>query len=176
MRGRSLSIIFALGVTACVGVEEQQQEETQPGARTAPTETEVESAPSPATVTEAAASAECVEPDPALVDGIAQGLTVEGGGDLGNAQAVEVPKDKRNDQGWPKIMVAAEITGPGMQGIVGAWASGEMGGPIVALNPMAREFSDWGAAAQPGSRAAEIRDIIAGYEEVVAAVRCVEES
>jgi hypothetical protein len=57
---------------------------------------------------------------------------------------------------------------------VGVWATGPDGaGPIVALNSFAREFSDWGDAAQPGSKAAQNRDQLAGYDEADNAIKCV---
>lgn len=118
---------------------------------------------------------ECRDADTALVEGIASGLTVHGGGALEQATAVTVVPERRNDQGWPETIIAAQITGEGMDGVVGAWATAETGGPIMAIDTMAREFSDWGAAAQPGSRAADVRDTIADFPEVEAAKGCVEE-
>lgn len=118
---------------------------------------------------------ECREADTALVEGIASGLTVRGGGALEQATAVTVAPERRNDQGWPETIIAAQITGEGMDRVVGVWATAETGGPIMAIDTMAREFSDWGAAAQPESRAADVRDTIAGFSEVEAAKGCVEE-
>lgn len=116
----------------------------------------------------------CGTPPADLVDGIAEGLTVGGGGSLINARSVEVPPGERNDQGWPEMFIAAEITGEGMEGTVGVWATGATGGPIFAINTMAREFSEWGAAAQPGSRADQMMRRLAATPAAAAAEGCVE--
>lgn len=86
---------------------------------------------------------------------------------------VDTPTDKQNDQGWPKQFLGARITGSGLgDDTIGVWAIGDPS-PIWALNTMARELSDWGAAAQEGSQAAENRDTLAGYEEADQAEDCV---
>lgn len=118
----------------------------------------------------------CEDPERSLVEAIATGLTVSGGGDLEGAAVVTVASDRRNDRGWPAQIVAAQITGAGLDGAVGAWATAETetDGPIFAVDGIAKEFSDWGSAAQPGSQMAEVRDTIANYPEVDAAKDCVE--
>lgn len=126
-----------------------------------------------ATVEATAQAAAMCQPAPeALVAAIEEGLTVDGGGALEKARVVEVPEEKRNGEGWPVYIVGSTITGPGMDGVVGTWATDEEAGPIFALNTMAREFSDWGAAAQDGSAMAEIRDSLAGYDEASAVEDC----
>jgi hypothetical protein len=61
-------------------------------------------------------------------------------------------------------VVAAEIDGEGMEGDgeIGTWVVGELGGgPIVAANNMAQEFSDWGSAAEDGSPADVADELLA---------------
>lgn len=118
----------------------------------------------------------CEPASQAAADSVAEGLTVEGGGSLEDAVLVEIPPELRNDQDWPPFFLAARITGPGMgEGVIGVWAVGDRdgGGPIFALNAMAREFSTWGAAAQEGSQAAENRNLLASYEQAQQAEGCV---
>ena len=45
---------------------------------------------------------------------------------------------------------------------------------VFALNVWAREFSDWGAAAIPGSPADEMMKMLAEYPEAKQAEACVE--
>ena len=57
--------------------------------------------------------------------------------------------------------ISGDLQGPGLESDdeIATWAkSGDLvvgGGLIIASNAAAKEFSDWGAAAQPGSPAAE---------------------
>lgn len=80
---------------------------------------------------------------------IADGLTVTGGGSLRRVRAVASPDE-------PGIWyVAADIQGPGLEGgnDIGTWVVGGLdpatAGPIVAIDGMAREFSEWGVATEP---------------------------
>ena len=115
-----------------------------------------------------AAVANCIA-TPESATAIAEGLTVQGGGTLRDAFAEEL--------GFVSgFVVAAEIDGPGMEGDgeVGTWSVGELGGgPIVAANSIAQEFSDWGAAAAEGSSADQARDAVANSAEASAAEDCV---
>ena len=58
---------------------------------------------------------------------------------------------------------------------LGSWAIGEAPSysPIIALNPGAQALTSWGAAATPGSKAAEARDQVAGLDATKAAEKCV---
>jgi hypothetical protein len=117
----------------------------------------------------------CSPASATATDAVAQGLTVQGGGALENPQTVPIPPDKQNTNGWPVQFLGAGTTGPGMDGSenVGVWATGADGaGPIWALNSYAQAFSEWGAAAQPGSKAAENRDLLASYEEAKIVAKC----
>jgi hypothetical protein len=85
----------------------------------------------------------CKGVPPALVNAIATGLTVPGGGTLRKAQAV-----KSNDKDvW---FISADIDGPGMheEDDIGTWAkSGPLAvgdGLILSVGSLAQEFSDWG--------------------------------
>jgi hypothetical protein len=93
---------------------------------------------------EAPASDRCDAAPKPLVDAIATGLTVQGGGTLRQAQAVKSEDFER------VYFVSAEIDGAGMEGLgdIGTWAkSGPLrvgGGLILSVDPAAIEFSDWG--------------------------------
>jgi hypothetical protein len=93
---------------------------------------------------EATGSDRCENVPPGLVQGIATGLTVGGGGTLTNAKAV-----KSND--FERVyFISADIDGPGLEGPddIGTWAkSGPLrvgGGLILSVDAVAKEFSDWG--------------------------------
>lgn len=80
----------------------------------------------------------------ALSVGIGIAVYSGGAGSLRAAQAVP-----RSDGGW---FMAADVQGPGLDGPndVGVWAIGHpsdigSAGPIVGIDGVAREFSDWGA-------------------------------
>jgi hypothetical protein len=89
-----------------------------------------------------------------IVSYIEEGLTIGGGGSLTRASYVEVPSESQNSQGWPAWLVAGDLTGAGMDGDqIAVWATAANDAPIMAIDSMAQEFSDWGAAAQPGSPA-----------------------
>jgi hypothetical protein len=100
----------------------------------------------------------CLPVSKALRRAIATGLTVTGGGKLGEAAAV------RSEDFEKVYYVSAVILGPGFEGeeTVGTWATNSLrpgGGLIMAADSMAREFSDWGEAAEEGSPAAEVRGL-----------------
>ena len=79
-----------------------------------------------------------------LLQAIATGLEVNGGGKLSRGYVV------RSKDFSKVFMVAAEIDGPGMEGRgeVGVWAtnSKRAEGLIMAVDGLAKEFSDWGDA------------------------------
>ena len=84
----------------------------------------------------------CEKVSSALLNAIAEGLTVSGGGTLREGYAV-----KSND--FAEVyMVAADIQGTGMEGggEIGVWATNSLdgGGSIFAVDGLAKEFSDWG--------------------------------
>jgi hypothetical protein len=117
-----------LMVAACGGTEtaESDNRTESPQATAAPT-----------TVT-----GRCEKVSSALLNAIAEGLTVTGSGTLRNGYAVK-SKD------FSKVyMVAADIQGAGMEGNgeVGVWATNSLDatGLIFAVNGLAKEFSEWG--------------------------------
>jgi hypothetical protein len=84
----------------------------------------------------------CEKVSNAVLNAIAKGLTVTGGGTLRNGYAV------KSDDFSKVYMVAADIEGTGMEGNgeVGVWATNSLDGTglIFAVDGLAKEFSDWG--------------------------------
>jgi hypothetical protein len=78
----------------------------------------------------------------AVLNAIAEGLTVTGGGTLRNGYAV------KSDDFSKVYMVAADIQSTGMEGDgeIGVWATNSLDdtGLIFAVDSFAKEFSDWG--------------------------------
>jgi hypothetical protein len=81
-----------------------------------------------------------------LLNAIASGLEVDGGGRLRNGFVV------RSGDFEKVYMVAADIQGPGLEGgdDIGVWTtnSPQAEGVIYAVDAVAQEFSDWGDADQ----------------------------
>jgi len=79
-----------------------------------------------------------------VVSGITEGLTVQGGGSLQNAQAV---KSNDFEDVW---FVAADLEGAGLDRTddIGVWATNSITGvaSIFAADSVAKEFSEWGDA------------------------------
>lgn len=118
------ALTLACGGTAAVTPEPTIERATvQPTATTEPTE----------------AATRCEPADPELLALIAQRLTVAGGGDLRNGWMV------RSGDFGQVYFVAAEITGEGMEDVVGLWATNEPTKPglLVSVDGVANEFSDW---------------------------------
>jgi hypothetical protein len=84
----------------------------------------------------------CEKVSSAVLNAIAEGLTVTGGGTLREGYAV---KSKDFNQVY---MIAADIQGTGMEGNgeIGVWATNSLDGAggIFAVDGVAKEFSDWG--------------------------------
>lgn len=110
-----------------------------------------------------------LEPAPSIIEAIRDGLLDEETEVL-NVQAVEVAAERRNDRCWPALMVAAQLRDGGRV-VEAVWATGALGGPIVAVDSAAREYSSWGAAAKGNSRMGGIKDMFATYPEVEGARR-----
>jgi hypothetical protein len=121
------SMLVGLAVIGCSGTETGDNNSTtqQPHATTAQTE-----------------PSRCEKVSSAVLNAIAEGLTVSGSGTLRNGYAVK-SKD------FSKVyMVAADIQGTGMEGNseIGVWATNSLDGTglIFAVDGFAKEFSDWG--------------------------------
>lgn len=102
------------------------------------------------------------QPAPAiLLDSIAEGLTVNGGGGLRNGWTV------RSDDFEKAHFVAAEITGEGMTGTIGLWVTNDPASPgaLFSVNAFAKEFSDW---ADGGSTDAAFNQANDGAREAIA--------
>jgi hypothetical protein len=84
----------------------------------------------------------CEKVSNAVLNAIAEGLTVTGGGTLRNGYAV------KSDDFNKVYMVAADIQGSDMEGNgeIGVWATNSLDGhgSIFAVDGFAKEFSDWG--------------------------------
>lgn len=99
-------------------------------------------------------SEDCKRVPADVVAGIQEGITTRGV-KLRNAWAVH-SDDLEN--AW---YISGDLQGPGLEGAddIATWAkSGDLvvgGGLLIASNDVAKDFSDWGAEAQPGSPAAE---------------------
>lgn len=99
----------------------------------------------------------------ALLDGIATGLTADGGATLSNGWAV------KSDDFDNVFMVAAVITAPSVDEVA-VWATNSLdtAALIFAVDGMAQEFSDWGDADKTG---AAIRSSDHGVDEAKDCVR-----
>lgn len=121
------------------------------------------------------------QPVPAeVMSSIAKGLYPNyAGATFTDAYGVVVDADSRNERGWPGLVVAARITGNGFtDGDIGTWAIRATDGnisPIYALNTKARQATEWGAAANPGSPADEQRKKLEKLGESKQAEKCAKE-
>jgi hypothetical protein len=100
----------------------------------------------------------CSTAPAAVVDAVASGLTTAGPGSLTRGRIGRV-------SGSAGAYLVADIEAEGIEGsgpLAVWWVGGDLTGydvgPIAAIDGIAREFSDWGAAAQPGSPADEARE------------------
>jgi len=110
------------------------------GTETAESDNRTESPQATASAT--TVTGRCEKVSSAVLNAIAEGLTVTGGGTLRNGYAV------KSDDFSKVYMVAADIQGTGMEGDgeVGVWAMNSLDGDglIFAVDGLAKEFSDWG--------------------------------
>jgi hypothetical protein len=128
MRIRIVALALCAVLVSCSGTETAESDNRQESPK-APA--------SPTTVT-----GRCEQVTSAVLNAIAEGLTVSGGGTLRNGYAV------KSDDFSKVYMVAADIQGTGMEGDgeVGVWATNSLDGAglIFAVDGLAKEFSDWG--------------------------------
>jgi hypothetical protein len=96
-----------------------------------------------------------------LVEAIEAGLKVEGGGGLRDGYTI-TSRDHAD-----MYFVAARISGIGMAGAVGLWATSDLGGngPLYSVNSTAKRFSVWDYGAATAPRLSQLDD---GAEVVVA--------
>lgn len=174
-----LIALFALSLAACGDDDKgggDPPPEEPPAAETAlpPAEEEpaAEEPPEP----------ECERGRRVLVEALESSLTIQGDGGLRRVSVAEVedppgaPLAGFNDGVYA---VAAEFTGPGLDGTTGIWAaSRDMvrtgGGLIIGADSVTREFSDFGAAASADSPAAEYAGEIADSDAGERARECAE--
>jgi hypothetical protein len=106
---------------------------------------------------------DCLDVPRATVAGIASGLTTSGRGRLRSAKAALADKgeDFRGVE-MPVYLVSADIQAPGLEGDgdIATWAvtrslEATETGLTLAVDSIAKEFSTWGEAANPGSPVAE---------------------
>lgn len=105
--------------------------------------------------------------------GIADGLTTRGTGTLRDAWAVK----SDDPEGY---LISADIQAPGLEGEgdVATWSRSGAdlnSGLIFAVDSVAREFSEWGAAINEGSPAADLRDAFRESAAYNASRECMED-
>jgi hypothetical protein len=149
--GFATLVAFGLLVTACGGDDDGSAAQRGTTEERATTEGQ---ATTTAPAEKPKPSEECKRVPAALVAAIQEGFTTRGV-TLRRAYGVR-SNDLKN--AW---YISGDLQGPGLEGRddIATWVkSGDLvvgGGLILASNAVAKEFSDWGAAAQPGSPAAE---------------------
>jgi len=84
--------------------------------------------------------------------------------------SVEVAQERRNVEGWPEVMVAGVIMPEGDPAV---WACDRFGGAISAVTQAAREYSEWGDIAAPGSDVTEAKNMWVDYPETAEAIACI---
>jgi hypothetical protein len=122
------------------------------------------------------ASGDCEAVPQANLDGIADDGSAEPI-TLSDGQGLSVPSGQRPDTGvftgHPEYLVAATVHSGVFDGRVGVWTRTSLeedpGGPLLAINEVARGATQWGADAQPGSPAGDFVDEMADspYARVV---------
>ena len=105
----------------------------------------------------------CEKVSSAVLNAIAEGLTVTGGGTLRNGYAV------KSDDFSKVYMVAADVQGTGMEGDseIGVWATNSLDGAglILAVDGIAKEFSDWGHGDTTDAHITQSSDGVSEAEE-----------
>lgn len=62
---------------------------------------------------------------------------------LSSPVIVPVAPHRRDEEGWPSVVLSAVLVGPGIpDGVAGVWATGD-GAPVLAVDGAALEFSIW---------------------------------
>lgn len=175
----ALIALLALSLAACGDDDEgggASPPDEPPAAETAPLQAEEEPA------ADEPAEPECERGRRVLVEALEASLTIQGGGGVRRVSVVEVedpPDAPLAGFNAGVYAVAAEFTGPGLDGTVGVWAaSRDMvrtgGGLIIGADSVTREFSELGAAASGDSPAAQYAGAIADSDAGQRARECAE--
>jgi hypothetical protein len=152
--GAVVVVLTLLAVLSSCGGDDTPDREA---AQTTPATEETTETTAATTAPEA--ESDCLRVPRGTVAAIAEGLTTSGRGRLRSARAAVADKDE--DFRGVKMtvyLVSADIQAPGLEGDgdIATWAVtrsldvAELG-LILAVDSIAREFSTWGEAANPGS-------------------------
>lgn len=109
--------------------------------------------------TEIAGDDRCLPVPKALTDALEDGLRKKGKDTGIEPTGIGKGAAVKSDDFEKVFYVSAPIEGPDQ---VGTWATNSLKvgeGLIIAADSVAMEFTDWGAAAQPGSPAAEVQGL-----------------
>lgn len=136
------TIIAAACVLAMTGCSSSDQTSTA----------STDAAPGPA------AQLECTKLTKTELSSIAEGL-LDSKIKLTAGWRAPLPADVQG--GGLEQLVVVTMKGAGIDNEPALLAIGEQVGPVMAVDHVAREFFDWGAAADEGSKMASIRDAIA---------------
>ncbi len=124
----------------------------------------------PTKTAQAVASCQTAKVD--VVTDVASGLKKPATG-LSNPKTVATTRAEQKSGEEAQVMLAARVDGVTGRP-VGVWAYGD--GTIDAVNAVAEEYSEWGAAAEPGSPAIHDRELALKYPETKRVLACVKSS
>jgi hypothetical protein len=152
-----VALTFLAVLSSCGGDDTPDTEAAQ---TTPATEETTETTPA---TTAAEADSDCLSVPRGMVAGIASGLTTSGRGRLRSAKAAVADTDEDfRGQKTTVYLVSADIQAPGLEGDddIATWSVTDSldpleAGLIFAVDAVAKEFSTWGEAANPGSPVAE---------------------
>ena len=159
---RLLLVALVLSAAACGDDESDESADTRPPA-------EKQEAPEK--------KLPCKKADKEFVATLKSSLTTVGGGGLKRVSVVKLDSPPEGFGRGGAFAVAAELTGEGMEGTTGIWAANGSkpgDGLIIGADSVTREFSEFGAAARPGSPAADYAAEVAESEAGQRAIECAE--
>jgi hypothetical protein len=136
-------LALALGASACGAATDALEAPADTAATDAPPDpTDV-----PPTEEPTDEPVACLPVSQDMVDLLAESLTITGGGGIGRAAAMSVEVSDADEGEW--WLVAAELTGAGMDGTIAVWVTGGdptigASGPLFSADGIAAEFSEWG--------------------------------
>ncbi len=118
----------------------------------------------------------CEKADAAFVSTLKSSLTIEGEGGLQRVRVVKLDPPPAGFGRDGTFAVAAQLTGPGVEGTTGIWVANASpgNGLIIGADSVTREFSEFGAAASSDSPAADYASQVADSEAGQRAVECAE--